>query len=47
MKNTEVIWFSSRANLAELKVFDCSVLVGSESIKLSTIVCYLGVGLDA
>ena len=44
---TEVIWFGSRINLAKLNAVDCSVLVGSESIKPSTVVRDLGVDLDA
>jgi hypothetical protein len=44
---TEVIWFGSRINLAKLNFVDCSVLVGSESIKPSTVVHDLGVDLDA
>ena len=43
---TEVIWFGSRSNLAKLKGRDCSVCIGSESIKPSTIVRDLGVHLD-
>ena len=44
---TEVIWFGSRVNLAKLNAVDCSVLVGSESIKPLTVVRDLGVDLDA
>jgi Reverse transcriptase (RNA-dependent DNA polymerase)/Endonuclease-reverse transcriptase len=43
---TEVIWFGSRANLAKIKARDCSVRVGSESIKPSNAVRDLGVYLD-
>jgi hypothetical protein len=44
---TEVIWFGSRANHTKLNGKDCSVLVGTESIKPSTVVRDLGVHLDA
>lgn len=44
---TEVIWFGSRASLAKINSRDCTVQVGSESIKPSTVVRDLGVHLDA
>ena len=44
---TEVIWFGSRASLAKLQSRDCSIQVGTESIKPSAVVRDLGVHLDA
>jgi hypothetical protein len=43
---TEVIWFESHANLAKMKIRNCSVRVESESIKPSTVIRDLGVYLD-
>ena len=40
---TEVIWIGSRVKLAKTNICDCSVRVGSESIKPSNAVRDLGV----
>jgi hypothetical protein len=44
---TEIVWFGSRAQLAKLAVYDCSLQMGAETAQLASAARVLGVLLDS